>query len=469
MLRSALDLELPFPEQLQHIAADVRRAGGRLLVVGGSIRDGLLGRPVEDLDLEVYGLEPTRLEAVLARRFELDRVGQSFGVLKLRGLPIDVALPRRESKRGLGHRGFEIHSDPNLPFAEAARRRDFTINALGLDPRSGEVLDAHGGRRDLRRGVLRHVSEAFAEDPLRVLRAMQFAARLCFEVANETIDRCRTIDIEGLASERIFEEWRKLVLAGREISRGLDVLRRTRWLRYFPELAALVDCPQDPTWHPEGDVWRHTLHVMDAFAARRLGEPREDLIVGLACLCHDLGKPATTRFADGRWRSPGHEADGDMPTRRFLGRMTSERRLIDSVVPLVREHLKPFQLFDAAAGPAAIRRLARRVGRIDRLARVARADHAGRPPLPAEPFPAVDWLEARAAELALEAQAPKPIVLGRHLLEMGFAPGPALGRALAALFERQLDGVFEDLDGGRQEARRLMAASATPDEPSATK
>jgi tRNA nucleotidyltransferase (CCA-adding enzyme) len=446
-LRRALDV----------IGRSVRAAGGRALLVGGTVRDALLGRPAEELDVEVFGVGPERLREVLAADFDLDLVGQSFGVLKIRRLAIDVAIPRRESKRGLGHKGFEIHSDPHLPLEEAARRRDFTVNAMAWDPLTGELLDPYGGRRDLEARTLRHVSEKFAEDPLRVLRGMQFIARFELEAAAETVALCRTIEPEGLARERIFDEWKKLVLRGVAIGRGLAFLRDTGWLSYYPELEALVDCPQEEEWHPEGDVWIHTRHVLDAFARERIGDDWEDLVVGFGCLCHDLGKPATTTFEDGRIRSKGHEEAGEEPTRSFLARLTNQDRLVAEVVPLVREHLKPVLLHKAGAGAAAIRRLARRVGRIDRLVRVARADHAGRPPLPWDGFPAGRWLLERAEALRVAEEKPRPIVMGRHLIDLGLEPGRHFKGILDACFEAQLDGDFDDLEGGLAFLRRLLA------------
>lgn len=448
---SSLDLQISdadLRQALDLVCRSVRRAGGRALLVGGSVRDALLGLPVEDLDFEVFGLEPERLRSVLDKHFRLDLVGRSFGVIKIRRLPIDVALPRRESKRGLGHRGFEVHSDPHLPFAEAAARRDFTVNAMGWDPLDDELLDPWGGRRDLQAGVLRHVSPKFSEDPLRVLRGMQFSARFDLEPAAETVSLCRRIDPEGLAAERLFDEWRKLVLKGRRISRGLRFLRDTGWVRHTPELEALIHCPQDPRWHPEGDVWTHTLHVMDAYAEERVGDEEEDLVVGLAALCHDLGKPATTRFQDGRWRSRGHEEAGEEPTRGFLSRLVAGRRLADDVVPLVREHMKPYQLWRDRASSAAIRRLADRAGRIDRLIRVCRADHAGRPPKVFDGFPAGEWLRRKAEEMHVERSAPEPLVLGRHLIDLGLEPGPRFGPILDAAFQAQLDGAFDDVESG---------------------
>lgn len=445
------------------ICRAVAAAGGRALLVGGTVRDAILGLPAKDLDVEVFRLAPERLRGLLGEHFQLDLVGQSFGVLKIRKLEIDVSIPRRESKRGLGHKGFEIHSDPSMTVHEAAQRRDFTINAMAFDPLSRELIDPAGGQSDLAARVLRHVSERFAEDPLRVLRGMHFVARFDLEAAPETVALCRRIETEGLAWSRLFDEWRKLILLGRTISRGLAFLRDTGWLRYYPELEALIDCPQEPEWHPEGDVWVHTLHVMDAFADERLGDPWEDLVVGLGCLCHDLGKPATTVFDDGRIRSPGHEEAGEPPTRAFLRRITEQQAIFDQVVPLVRDHLKPIALYKARAGASAIRRLARRVGRIDRLVRLARADHRGRPPLPFDGFPAGDWLLRRAEALAVAAAKPRPIVMGRHLIELGLAPGPHFKPLLDACFEAQLDGRFRDLEGGLELARRLLAeADADP-------
>jgi tRNA nucleotidyltransferase (CCA-adding enzyme) len=394
---------------------------------------------------------------VLETGFELDLVGQSFGILKLRGLPIDVGLPRRETKIGLGHKGFEVHSDPEMDLPAAAARRDFTINAIYADPLTGALEDPFGGRGDLGAHVLRHTSPAFDEDPLRVLRAMQLAARFVLTVAPETVARCRNIVPEGLAGERIYGEWVKLITLGEKPSVGLAFLRDCGWLRYFPELAALVGVPQDPQWHPEGDVWTHTLHCLDAFADERSGDAWEDLVVGFAVLCHDLGKPDTTaRGEDGKIRSYGHEARGVALTEDFLARLTSHRRLAAEVTPLVAEHMRPTTLHDAGASAAAVRRLAARVKRIDRLVRVARADAFGRPPLPAGDFPAGDWLLEQAAGLGLADSTPEPIVLGRHLMAAGLVPGPEFGKILARCFEAQLEGVFTDEAGGLAHLAKIL-------------
>lgn len=426
-----------------------RQHGGRALLVGGWVRDRLLGLESRDLDLEVYGIPAADLLALLERHYAVDLTGQAFGILKLKGVPIDVSVPRRESKRGLGHRGFLVESDPWLAPEEAARRRDFTINAMSFDPLTGDLVDPFGGADDLRRRVLRHTSEQFAEDPLRVLRGMQFCARFRLDAAPETVALCHSLDMEGLAPERVFEEWAKLILKGEEPSRGLRFLRDSGWVRFFPELAALIGCEQDPFWHPEGDVWTHTCHCLDAFAQARVGDAWEDLVVGLAVLCHDLGKPLTTTTTGVGIRSLGHSEAGLEPTRSFLARMSRHQDLLDQVTPLVAEHLRPVELYQASASVAAVRRLASRVGRIDRLVRVADADQRGRPPLAVGEFEAGTWLLALAAAEGISSSRPEPLIRGRDLIARGMAPGPAMGQFLQACYEDQLNGVFDSVDSAR--------------------
>lgn len=462
-----LNLQVLDPDLLnavQVIAGLVKEAGGRALMVGGSVRDLLSGeRRVKDVDLEVFGLEPKRLQEVIGQDFEFDACGLSFGVLKIKHIDIDVSLPRRESKRGVGHRGFLIDSDPTLSIAEAASRRDFTINAMYYDPLAEVFEDPYGGVEDLKNRVLRHVSPKFVEDPLRVLRGMQFIARFGLTPAPETVEICHQVTMEDLPPERLFEEWAKLLTKGVAISRGLTFLRETGWVRYFPELECLIGCEQDPQWHPEGDVWNHTCLCLDAFARRRKErqtaererglEPlpgNEDLIVGLAVLCHDFGKPATTRFERGHIRSLGHDTAGVEPTRSFLRRLTNEERILKEVPPLVAGHMQPFSLWKAHAGDAAIRRLALKVGRIDRLIRVAHADDEGRPPEcrgGTSVGEDLRWLEETAERLRIAAEVPRPIFMGRDLIALGYKPSPKFKKWLDACFEAQLDGVFSDHAG----------------------
>jgi tRNA nucleotidyltransferase (CCA-adding enzyme) len=269
------------------------------------------------------------------------------------------------------------------------------------------------------------------------------------------------MDLSGLSRERLMGEWSKLLLKGITISRGLRFLKDADQLGGYPELAALVDCPQDPEWHPEGDVWVHTGHCLDFFATQRTQDTYEDLVVGFAVLCHDLGKPATTRRDDGRWRALRHASEGLEPTRTFLRRLTAQRDLLEDVLPLVKYHLVPRELFDIRAGDAALRRLARRVGRIDRLARVSAADAMGRPPLSnwQEERKAVDWLLQRAEELRVLDAAPVGILQGRHVLELGVAPGPLVGEVVRACYEAQLDGKVQTLEEAQAFARAYLQRS----------
>lgn len=439
------------------IAERVRDAGGRALLVGGCVRDALLGLESKDIDIEVFNLPHIELEKQLTLDFRINSVGKSFGVLKIRDLPIDIALPRRESKVGSGHKGFTVESEPGMPFDEAALRRDFTLNAISWDPLSGAIIDPCNGRQDLTAGILRHTSEKFIEDPLRVLRAMQFIARFSFDVDPSTLALCRQLEPEGLPPERLFEEWKKLLTKGKKPSMGLNFLRDCGWIRYYPELQALENCPQDPEWHPEGDVWVHTLLCLDAFARERIDDEWEDLIVGFAVLCHDLGKPLTTFCdKDGRIRSPGHAEEGVTPARSFLARLTQQKALIDSVLALVRHHMRPIELYKAQAGDAAIRRLAQKVGRIDRLVRVDSADRRGRIPLKTDASPQGQWLLKRAEALAVQDAIPKPLIQGRHLIELGQSPGPHFKPLLEQCYEAQLDGRFSDLENGLKFVRKLL-------------
>jgi tRNA nucleotidyltransferase (CCA-adding enzyme) len=441
------------------IAKLIDDRGGRALLVGGCVRDSLLGITAKDVDMEVYGLSADEIEQTLQQKFRLDTVGRSFGVLIVKGCNIDIAIPRRESKVGPKHTDFVVEGDPSMSPMEAASRRDFTINAISFDPIAGELIDLCNGVNDLKAGHLRHVSDAFGEDPLRVLRGMQFIARFDLEVAPETLEICRKLTPEHLPSERLWEEWKKLILKGIHISKGLQFLRACGWLRYFPELQALVDCKQEPEWHPEGDVWTHTCHCMNAFARNRIDQEWEDLVVGLAVLCHDMGKPVST-FVDsetGRIRSPRHDIRGVPIARVFLERMTRQKRIFEEVLPLVEHHMRPLALYKSGAGDGALRRLATRVKRVDRLVRVVHADKSGRPPLPIDDFPEGEWLLQKATELAIEDSAPKALILGRHLIELGLQSGPHFSKILKRCYEAQLEGEFTDIESGLAYLKSILS------------
>lgn len=484
-------------EKVLALAEAVRSSGGRAMLVGGCVRDELMGVGPKDWDLEVYGIEPGRLKEILeefacslredarvgddlggstdeaeknVRTPTVNVVGEAFAVYRL-GHDLDVSMPRRERKTGRGHKGFVVEGDPDMSFEEACSRRDFTINAILKDPLIGEIVDPFDGRSDIERGILRMVSkETFAEDSLRVLRAAQFAARFEFEVDPETARFCTEIDVTDLPRERIWGELEKLLLKAGQPSIGLELMYKWGVVsQLFPELEALVGVPQEPDWHPEGDVDVHTLMVVDE--ARKLIDdlPYErQVAVMLGALCHDLGKPPTTEFVDGRIRSRGHDEAGIEPTLSLLDRLgiftLNGFDVRNQVVQLVRYHLKPGEFYKAEeknpVGDGAFRRLARKV-EPDLLYRVAKADSLGRYPdgdrakmiFGSE---AQEWFIERVRTLDIEKKAPDPILMGRHLIEMGLKPGPEFRRILDAVYEMQLDGAVTRLDEARAAAQKLF-------------
>ncbi len=455
-MRAIDNMTEPQKAAVQHIAKVLSDLGGRALLAGGCVRDSLLGIPSKDIDMEVYGLDACVVESALAPHYQVDTVGRAFGVFILKGLNIDLALPRRESSVGPKHTDFEVQGDPSMSPRDAASRRDFTINAISYDPLTGEQIDPFNGATDLKSRKLRHISEAFSEDPLRVLRGMQFIARFGLSAAPETIDLCRVLSPQHLPMERLWEEWKKLILKGEEISLGLNFLKSCHWLKYFPELEALDGCQQDPKWHPEGDVWMHTLHCLDAYATQRTGEQWEDLVVGFAVLCHDMGKPETTYTdEDGRIRSPRHDVRGVPVATHFLERITRQKKIFEEVLPLVEQHMRPLSLYRDGAGDSAIRRLAARVKRIDRLIRVARADNSGRPPFISD-FPEGKWLLDKTEQLRIQDSAPKPILQGRHLINLGVTQGPNLGKILDQAYDAQLGGEFSSEEQGYEYLRKII-------------
>jgi len=469
-------VKLELPAGLTRLLASLRDAGGRPYVVGGAVRDALLRLPLEDWDVEVFGLSAERLEALLAGFGKVDAVGQAFRVYKLSGVEgvtgaLDVALPRRDSKVGPGHRGIGVTGDPSLSVDEAARRRDFTINALLFDSATGELVDPWGGRADLEARRLRAVDSAtFGDDPLRALRALQFAARFELQVDEATARLCASMPLRELPAERVFGEIEKLLLKARRPSLGLALAREWGMLETIaPELVPLASTPQDPEWHPEGDVWVHTLQVVDEARALLSGleddRPRQ-LTVMLGALCHDLGKPATTRFEDARVRSRGHEEAGLPPTTALLDRWNVFTRqgydVRAQVLALVAQHLKPGQLYDdrERVSDGAIRRLARKC-EPDLLYRVARADCVGRRPGRFEPV-AMEWFMERVRALDVAQRPPEPLLKGRDLLDLGLAPGPRVGELLREVYEKQLDGTISTPEDARAEAARRIREEAEP-------
>ena len=447
-------------EKSRAISHAVHQAGGRALIVGGWVRDRLLKRPSKDLDLEVYGVSAEQLRQLLSAFGRVNTVGQSFAVFKIDSM--DVSLPRRESKTTAGHRGFEVIGDPNLPIKDAFRRRDFTINAIGWDPLTDEYVDPFHGRDDLTRGLLRAVDErTFGDDSLRVLRAIQLAARFEYKLDPPTAVICRATKLNDLPAERVWGEFEKLLILAIRPSLGFWLALEIGVIeQLFPELQALVGCPQEPEWHPEGDVWKHTLLVIDEARRRLEGLSRPcQLSIMLAAVCHDFGKPATTAHIDGRIRSRNHEQAGLGPTQDFLDRLKVHsvdgfdvRRQVEGMVTY---HLTPgmWHKSPEKVGDGAFRRLARKVD-LELLVLLASADCHGRKGH--FDCSAMEWFASRTHELGIEHAPPEPLLKGRHLLSLGLKPGPDVGNILKVIYEKQLDGDITTLEEALAEVTRSL-------------
>ncbi|MCF7822097.1 MAG: HD domain-containing protein [Mariprofundaceae bacterium] len=436
------------PDAVIRLCRQLKSLGGSAWLVGGAVRDLTLGIPLKDIDIEVFGLDAELLNSHLQEIGRTEHVGKQFGVTKFwtQGHEIDISLPRTEKKTALGHRGFDVIPDPDISPETASLRRDFTINAMMYDPIENRLLDFHHGRDDLAQRILRHVSPAFAEDPLRVLRGMQFAARFSLTMDPETTELCRSLlaEAETLPISRIWCEWQKWACSDHP-SYGLRALRESGWIRLYPELEALLDCPQDPAWHPEGDVWGHTCQVVDQ-AARittryRWGSEIRELML-FSALCHDLGKPPCTITDEkGIIRSPGHSREGKAHTSSLLKRIGAPKRLEQFLLPLVQEHMTHLH---GEPTPRAIRHLAARLdpASIELWEALVEADASGRAPSPAS-RPAQSWLQ-QAELMTYEQQKPAPIVTGKLLQELGVQPGIKMGELIDTAYQAQLDGAFDN-------------------------
>ena len=456
-----IDFDLPIPESLGEALALLKQSGGSCFIVGGCVRDALEGISPTDFDVEVFGLELDEIAAILSKVGKTDLVGRSFAVVKLwsKGAEYDFSVPRTETKSGQGHRGFDIETDPNLDPKLALKRRDFTINALQYDPCEKTIIDYFGGLDDLKGKELRHVGSAFSEDPLRALRAMQFAGRFGLSLNTETAELCREMKREFayVANERIWGEWQKWACQSTTPSKGLIALKASGWISFFPEINALLRLPQEPEWHPEGDVFTHTLHCIDALAGHPdwsgFGSDTKATLM-LATLCHDLGKARRTRYVEFkgalRWTSPGHDQESGWLSDSLMTRIGAPDALKEKVKALVVNHHFLSSFIDSQPSDASLKRLSTRIqpATTNELYYVMWADHNGRPPLLSEKQEKrLVYFKKRIRELAVEDEAPKPILLGRHLIEKGLEPGPQFKPILSKAYEAQLKGAFDNLDG----------------------
>ena len=343
---------------IKKLAERVAELGGRAYFVGGIVRDEIMGRPIKDVDIEVHGISETILETVLKEIGKPIRFGSAFGVYSLAGHNIDIALPRSESKSGTSHRDFDIRIDPFIGIKEAARRRDFTMNALLKDVLTGEITDPYGGTEDIKNRIICHIDDRkFGEDPLRALRAAQFRSRFGFQVAPSTISICRTLDLRFLSAERVEMEMKKALLESRQPSEFFECLREMDQLGYwFQELEQLIGLEQNPVFHPEGDVWTHTMMVLDRAARFRpcVSDPYAFMLLALT---HDLGKITTTEFVNGAIHAYGHELQGAEIAERFLDRVCHGNEIKRYIRNMLPNHMRPNKIAESKSAVKKTNRL----------------------------------------------------------------------------------------------------------------
>ncbi|MDD5360160.1 MAG: HD domain-containing protein [Sulfurovaceae bacterium] len=442
-------IKIELPPIIKTISDELLKLDCRVILVGGCVRDFFLDLSIKDYDVEVFGIENIEaLESILGKFGTVNLVGKSFGVLKFvyDNEEYDFSLPRVEEKNGVGHRGFSVVCDSSLDFKSAAARRDFTINAIGYDIQKDEFLDPFGGRKDIDSKIVKAVSEnSFIEDPLRVYRAAGFCARFDFKIDDTTLKLCKDMakkdEFATLPKERIFLEFQKILLKSPKPSIGFEILRQIGVMKYFPELQNIINIPQSHIYHPEGDVWTHTMMVVDEMAKLRIGKEKLDLKLMLAALCHDFGKATHTQIEDDKIRAIGHEKAGVELAKDFLYRLTNEHDFIKSILPLVEYHLVPSMYFKNHARDKKIRHLSTKVN-ISELLILARADFFGRTTQEAMSgiYEAGDWMEKKAKELGVYNSPPKSFLKGKDLIDLGLEPSPKFSEILHQMYEKQLNG-----------------------------
>lgn len=452
---------MQIPEILTKMSKALEAVGGTPYLVGGVVRDHVMGidTVAKDYDVEVLGIPLCEMLKALKVFGKVDLVGKMYSVLKLRvkGIEYDFSIPRSDIKIGTGHRGIQATSNPKLSFTEACKRRDLTINAMGYNLLTGELVDPYDGALDVKHKVLRAVDEdTFGEDPLRALRVMQFASRFGFVVEDRTSQIVEKLlpELLDLPKERVFIELEKLLLKSEKPSIGLQWAKRVGIVRtLWPELDVLSDCIQDPKWHGEGDVWEHTMLTVDEAAKLRTGDD-EDIVLMLSCLLHDIGKPECTEEVDGNIRSRGHEEAGARIADPFIDRLTSEIRLKEAILPLIREHLKPAILYKSKkVSNKAIRKLALKVD-IPMLCRVSEADKRGRIS-ERNSMLFIEWMKEKyATAVENHPLGVTPLLKGKHLIELGMLPGKSFGPILADAFEEQLNDRFTTLEDAQNWVRQ---------------
>jgi tRNA nucleotidyltransferase (CCA-adding enzyme) len=422
--------------------------GGKIFLVGGAVRDLLLNIPTKDLDIEVHGITSDNLEKILKSFGHVNLVGKIFGVFRIDNLDIDWSLPRTDTSG----RKPDVKIDPFMSIKEAFRRRDLTINSMSIDLITFELVDPFEGYKDLQNKILRATDpKLFLEDPLRFYRVMQFIGRFEMLPNDELNVICASMDIQNVSVERIDQEFRKLFLKSKRPSLGIDWLRKiNRLAEILPELNKTIGVLQELEWHPEGDVYEHSLQALDASETLQYDSDSEKLILMWSALCHDLGKVSTTFIKDNRIVSYEHEIESEILARKLLKRVTRDFGLIDSVCRLVRYHMQPGQFILQNSKPSAYKRLASKLApyaNLKMLSKLFYADRAGRNPKQGAPltckFKEVNEFINKITSLNISKKPEEPILHGRDLMDI-VPPGPQMGELLKKAYEIQIDEEIKD-------------------------
>ena len=460
---------MKIPKIIRKISKLLVSENAKAIIVGGAVRDHFLELPIKDVDIEIYGLDRIEeLENILKEYGSVNLVGKNFGILKFRhkGNDYDFSFPRLERKVGSGHGGFEVSCDGFMSFKKASIRRDFTVNAMGYDIHRREFLDPYDAIIDMKKRLLRHInSKTFIEDPLRIYRAVQFCARFGYELADETFILCLKMVKQGmleeLPKERVYEEFKKLLLKSPQPSIGFELMRRLGILKkYYPQLDAIIDIPQSKIWHPEGDVWVHTMLCVDEMVKLKIGEEKHDLKMMFGVLCHDFGKATHTQIYPNRISAIGHEIAGIEPTEKFLYQLTDEHDFIKSILSLVQYHMCPTLYFRDGAKNSTIRKLSTKIN-IEELVIVARADFLGRTTEASlgGHYEAGDWLLAKAKELDVYNEPPQALIQGRDLIALGYKPSKRFKQMLDSVYLAQIEGAVRTKEEGIEHINSLEKPS----------
>lgn len=436
----------------------IDKSGGRSLLVGGAVRDLLLGVPVKDLDIEVHGLALNQLEIILKRFGHVRLVGKQFGVLRVDGIDVDWSIPRTD---GSGRKP-KVALDPHMPLEKAFLRRDLTINAMGIDLITWQLVDPLNGQKDLQLKLLRAPDEQlFKEDPLRLFRVMQFMGRFEMQPDKELNQLCSKMDISTVATERIQQEFEKLFLKSKRPSLGIRWLQQIGRLKeILPELYATIGVIQRPDYHPEGDVFEHSLQALDKAVTLETNSNEERFILITAALCHDLGKVTTTKEVDGKIIAHGHDTAGVEPAKKLMQNFTGKLSIIKTVAKLVKHHMMPAAFISSGAKRAAYKRLAKKLApetNCQMLAKLAVADKCGRNPEKGKPLqncqpPDIVAFQEAAEKCGVLLQPEPPVLMGSDLLEV-MQPGPVMGKILERAYKIQIE---EGITGKEELKKRVL-------------